>query len=158
MLSKNFNRLFFVIVLSLVLGVSGSYGQEHTYGFHADDRAFDGNDLISYFNSEVKKGKDDITFKYKEVTLYFASVENRDTFKSDPEKYFPAYNGWCAIALASGTLARPDYNNYKVQNGQLLFFEVRAFFNGRTAWEKDPDINKITADKKYDDIFRKEEK
>ena len=65
----------------------------------------------------------------------------------------PAYNGWCAIALTNGTLAKPDFSQFKVQDGKLLFFEVRAFFNGKTAWEKDPDINKIVADEKFIKIF-----
>ncbi|MEL7145622.1 MAG: YHS domain-containing (seleno)protein [Bacteroidota bacterium] len=131
--------------------------QQHTYGFHGDEKPFDGNDLISYFDGKVLPGKDNITYTYKEVTLYFANDENRERFKKDPEKYFPAYNGWCAIALASGTLARPNYSSYKVQDGKLLFFEVRAFFNGKTAWEKDPDINRIAADAKYSEIFKKDQ-
>lgn len=133
------------------------HAQEHTYGFHADEKPFDGNDLISYFDGKILPGKDNITHKYKDVTLYFANEKNRDRFKENPEKYFPAYNGWCAIALASGTLARPNYSSYKVQDGKLLFFEVRAFFNGKVAWEKDPDINRITADEKYTEIFEKKQ-
>lgn len=38
---------------------------------------------------------------------------------------------------------------YKIQDGKLHFFAVRAFFNGLTAWEKDPEGNKIKADSNY---------
>lgn len=145
--------MFFIAFMN----INSSYAQ-HNYAFHGDEKAFDGNDLISYFDGDLKKGKDDITYKYNEVVLYFASNDNKEKFKANPEKYFPAYNGWCATALASGTLAKPDYNNFKIQEGRLLFFEVRAFFNGRTAWEKDPDINKITADQKFGQIFKDNKK
>lgn len=155
-------RILLAGLLMAILLIAGNAvrlsAQEHTYGFHADEKAFDGNDLISYFDGKVVKGSEKITYTYKDVKLYFSSEENRERFKKEPEKYFPAYNGWCAIALAGGTLARPDYNNYKVQDGKLLFFEVRAFFNGRTAWEKDPDINRITADAKFNEIFKKDDK
>lgn len=156
MKSSVLNNFALVVVLGLFFATNLS-AQQHTYGFHGDEKPFDGNDLISYFDGKVLQGKDDITYKYKEVTLYFANDENRERFKKDPEKYFPAYNGWCAIALASGTLARPNYSSYKVQDGKLLFFEVRAFFNGKTAWEKDPDINRIAADAKYSEIFEKDQ-
>ena len=145
-----------MVLVTILSANTALLAQQHTYGFHADEKPFDGNDIISYFDGNVLKGKDNITYTYKEVKLYFANTENRDRFKADPEKYFPAYNGWCAIALASGTLVRPDYGNYKVEDGKLLFFEVRAFFNGRTAWEKDPDINRIAADAKYSKLFNKE--
>lgn len=146
-------KVFLLIGISFIVSFS-SFSQAHPS--HNGEKAFDGNDIISYFNGEVKKGSEKITYEYKNVLLYFASEESKETFKKNPEKYFPAYNGWCAIALASGTLAKPDYNNYKIQDGKLLFFEVRAFFNGRTAWEKDPQINKITADVKYDELFKKD--
>ena len=146
-------RIILLTGISLLISLS-SFGQAHPS--HNGEKAFDGNDIISYFNGKIKQGSEKITYKYQDVTLYFASEESRETFKKDPEKYFPAYNGWCAIALASGSLAKPDYTNYKIQDGKLLFFEVRAFFNGRTAWEKDPEINKITADAKYTELFKKD--
>ncbi len=157
MKNKFFFRIPLILLIIVLFSSVESYGQ-HNYAFGKEEKAFDGNDLISYFDGEVKKGKDNIGFKYNETTLLFSSEENRERFKADPEKYFPAYNGWCATAIASGSLARPDFNNYKIQDGRLLFFEVRAFFNGRTAWEKDPDINKITADQKFGQIFKEVEK
>lgn len=154
MKSNLLGRLFFITGTALLLSLT-SFGQAHPS--HNGEKAFDGNDIISYFNGEIKKGSDEYTYEYNDVKLYFASNESRELFKKAPEKYFPAYNGWCAIALAAGTLAKPDYNNYIIQDGKLLFFEVRAFFNGRTAWEKDPQINKITADAKYDELFKKDD-
>jgi len=39
---------------------------------------------------------------------------------------------------------------FKIQNGSLLFFEVKAFYNAKTHWEKDPEIS---ATKNYRDKF-----
>ncbi len=147
------NKTHILGILFLMILSFGTNAQDHKYSCGPDAKAFDGNDLVSYFQGDVKQGSDQYKYEYDGLNLYFASAQNLATFKSNPDKYLPAYNGWCAIALTGGTLARPDFNHYKVQDGKLLFFEVRAFFNGKTAWEKDPDINKVVADKKFDEIF-----
>lgn len=126
---------------------------QHKYSIAPGELAFYGNDLVSYYDNKVLKGKSDFEYNYDGLKLQFANQANLNKFKANPEKYLPEYGGWCAIALANGNLVQPDFNHYKVQNGELLFFEVRAFFNGKTAWERDPAINKIVADKKHDEIF-----
>jgi YHS domain-containing protein len=138
----------YITILAVTFALSG-FSQAL---FEPNEIAFDGNDLVSYFDGEVKKGNQNYSYKYEGFNLQFASRENLEKFKSDPEKYMPAYNGHCAVALVRGDLIKPDFNFYKIQDGELLFFEVRAFFNGRTAWDKDPDINKIVADKKFRDL------
>ncbi len=130
--------------------------QEHTadnqYACSADEVAFDGNDLVSYQTDQVLKGKEEHTYEYEGLKLRFATWSNMDKFIENPDKYLPAYGGWCAIAVANGTLTKPDFSHFQIQDNKLYFFEVRAFFNGQTAWNKDPDINKIVADKKYDEL------
>ena len=37
-----------------------------------------------------------------------------------------------------GRLACPDYTNFKIENGDLLLFELAGFTNGRTLWNSDP--------------------
>ncbi len=138
----------YLIILFFTLAFSG-YSQAL---FGPDEIAFDGNDLVSYFDGQVQKGSQNYAYQYDGFNLRFVSKENLSKFKADPEKYMPAYNGHCAVALVRGDLIKPDFNFYKIQDGELLFFEVRAFFNGRTAWDKDPDINKIVADKKFRDL------
>lgn len=130
-----------------------SYGQQAKFPGTNEEVSFDGNDLVSYYESDSPlKGSSKYTYQYEGLNLQFANQANLNKFKNDPDKYIPAYNGWCAIALTHGNWIRPDFNQYKVQDGQLLFFEVRAFFNGKTAWEKDPDINKLVADKKWQEL------
>jgi len=147
---KNFITILFFI------GTLHTVQSQQKYACSPDELAFYGNDLVSYYENEVLKGKKEFAYNYDELKLEFANQENLEKFKNNPKKYLPEYGGWCAIALANGSLVQPDFNHYKVQNGQLLFFEVRAFFNGKTAWDKDPDINKIVADKKHAQIFDKD--
>jgi len=140
----------------LILLAFQSQGQQK-YCFKADEIAFNGNDLIEYYSGKLIKGKSKHKLRYDGLNLLFSSTGNRRKFQRNPKRYMPAYNGYCAIALAQGTLSRPDYNNFKIQHGKLLFFGVRAFYNMRTDWEKDPDGNKLLADKNYKAYFRKQE-
>lgn len=128
---------------------------QQKYACSPEEIAFYGNDITSYYDNKVVVGKTEFGLKYEGLNLQFANAQNREKFKKEPEKYLPEYNGWCAIALTNGALVQPDFNHFKVQNGELLFFEVKAFFNGKTAWDKDPDINKIVADKKFNEMFKK---
>ncbi|MBV6645082.1 MAG: hypothetical protein KI790_06520 [Cyclobacteriaceae bacterium] len=147
-------KKLFIPAFTLLLAFSALSQDRPRYSCGDEAVAFDGNDLVSYYeNTSVQAGSESYKLEHDGLTLLFTTNANREKFKANPDKYLPAYGGWCAIALASGTLARPDFNHYKVQDGKLLFFEVKAFFNGKTAWEKDPDINKIVADKKYNEIF-----
>ena len=144
-----------IITLSIsIITLFGLSAQAPTkYSSGKEELSFDGNDLVSYFESNSpQKGLAQYTYQYDDLNLRFASQENLEKFKANPDKYIPEYNGWCAIALTHGNYIRPDFNQYKVQDGKLLFFEVRAFFNGKTAWEKDPEINKVVADKKWGEL------
>ncbi|MEL6558711.1 MAG: YHS domain-containing (seleno)protein [Bacteroidota bacterium] len=114
--------------------------------------AFDGYDITSYFDDKPVKGHRMINFEYQDLNLAFSSVENRQKFIDNPEKYLPAYGGWCATAVVNGTLIEPNFSLYKVQEGKLLFFEVKAFFNGQTQWEKDPDYHKLLADAQFSSL------
>lgn len=148
-----------VFILLIQLMVSAAYAQKgdpsNQYACSADEIAFDGNDLVSYQGSEVLKGKEEHSYEYQGLKLRFANWANMDKFIENPDKYMPAYGGWCAIAVAGGVLTKPDFSHYQIQDGKLYFFEVKAFFNGQTAWNKDPDIHKIVADKKYIDLTQK---
>lgn len=140
-----------VLLLTGFFGVIAQHGGHYASG--DEELAFDGNDLVSYFDSETPvKGSETYSYDYDGIHLLFSSQENLNKFKNDPDKYIPAYNGWCAIALTGGSFVKPDFNEYKIQDDKLLFFEVRAFFNGKTAWERDPDKHRILADKKYEEL------
>ncbi|MEL7145623.1 MAG: YHS domain-containing (seleno)protein [Bacteroidota bacterium] len=142
-----------IMLLLLVVASMSAAAQNSKYSSTGDEVAFDGNDLTAYFENKVVQGSEDYQLEYDGLTLRFATEENMWTFKSNPEKYIPAYNGWCATAVANGKLYKPDYSHYKLQDGKLLFFEVRAFFNGKTAWNKDPDKHKLLADEKFVDLL-----
>lgn len=104
-----------------------------------DGVAIDGYDLVSYHESAAPRlGKIAIFAEHLGLTYRFASPKNRLAFLADPGKYLPSYRGWCSTNLSMGRLACPDYTNYKLEDGKLLFFERVGFTNGLDIWNSDP--------------------
>jgi hypothetical protein len=53
------------------------------------------------------------------VTYLFANKKNRKMFEADPEKYLPAYGGYCAYGVAIGKKFAIDPEVWKIENGKL---------------------------------------
>ena len=147
-------NIILIAILLLITGTFNLEAQVKKYSTQDDEVSFDGNDLTEYQNKKVVKGKKEHILEYDGLTLLFASAENRNKFQSNPDKYLPAYKGWCATAVANGSLYKPDYSHFKIQDEKLLFFEVRAFFNGKTACDKYPVIHMIQSDEKFKSLAK----
>lgn len=88
--------------------------------FATDAGAIRGYDPVAYFTSgEPTKGSDSYTYEWKGATWYFASQENLDTFKAEPEKYAPQFGGFCAYAVGNGYTYEADPNAWKIVEGKL---------------------------------------
>ncbi len=137
---------FFSFIVFLSVSIASA---QIGYASEEEGVAFDGYDLITYHQKSPKKGDPKFALDYQNMHLLFTSAENKRKFLKTPDKYLPAYGGWCATAMVYGRNVRPDFTKYKIQNDKLLFFEVKAFFNGQTQWEKDPDYNETLADSEF---------
>ena len=56
---------------------------------------------------------------YNGVMYTFASKKNKKMFEENPEKYLPAYGGYCAYGVAVGKKFVADPNIWKIVNGKL---------------------------------------
>lgn len=139
-------QLFFLLLVTTF--IHSSFSQEK-FVTESDPIAFEGYDLTTYFDGTPQKGKSEHTLQYENMSLQFTTAENKKRFLEDPEAFMPAYGGWCATAMIYGNAVRPDFSRYKIQNGKILFFEVKAFFNGLTQWEKDPSYNEVMAEAQF---------
>jgi len=85
--------------------------------------ALEGYDPVSYFDGNPQEGSDKIKVEYKSVTYLFATAANAARFKQTPDKFEPAYGGWCAYAMGeSGEKVKIDPETYKILNGKLYLF------------------------------------
>ncbi|MDJ0977484.1 MAG: YHS domain-containing (seleno)protein [Erythrobacter sp.] len=102
-----------------------------------DTLAVSGYDVVSYFTDEgvPVEGAEEFTVRYQGYDYRFASAENADTFIADPDKYAPAYGGYCAWAIgANDALAPGDPNVYEIVDG-TLYLNFNEDVQDR--WERD---------------------
>lgn len=119
--------------------------------------AVDGYDLITYREPGGPiAGSPDYPAVYAGSTYYFSSAANLATFQADPQRYVPAYHGFCAVTLALGRVVCPDSTNFVVQDDRLFLFEVTGFTNGRTLWNTDPNNFRSKADTNFGSLIIQE--
>lgn len=105
--------------------------------------ALGGFDPVSYFpegGGQAAKGFIKRDYKHAGVTYRFASDANRERFRDDPEKYLPAYNGWCAWAMAElNAKVDVEPTAYEIYGGKLYVFYDHADLNTRALWLQNPE-------------------
>ncbi|GAB4496576.1 MAG: YHS domain-containing (seleno)protein [Saprospiraceae bacterium] len=126
------NTLLFALSLFLA---SGIFAQTETKSVYATKvGAIKGYDPVAYFTqNKPVKGAADITFEWNGATWHFASAENRDLFKGNPEKYVPQYGGWCAYGWAQGYPAKTEPEAWSIVDGKLY---LNYSLDVRSDWDK----------------------
>jgi len=80
-----------------------------------------GYDTVSYFNTgEPVKGSTKYTSEHMGATWRFSTAENLALFEETPERYAPAYGGYCAWAVSQGYLAKGDPQHWAIRDGRLF--------------------------------------
>jgi len=97
--------------------------------------AIKGYDLVAYFDGQAQYGDPAISCEHDGATFYFVSEENKVKFESHPEKYIPAYGGWCAYAMSEGNQFDVDPRSFKIVDGQLMLFYKGIGGDTKSIWE-----------------------
>ncbi len=110
--------------------------------------AIQGYDPVAYFTqNKALKGQPAITHTHAGVTYRFANEAHRKLFIATPEKYEPAYGGWCAYAMgANGEKVEIDPETFEIKNGHLYLFYHTFFTNTLASWQKDRENLRTKAD------------
>lgn len=117
--------------------------------------ALEGYDPVSYFSNKPEEGMDEIKYSHKGVTYLFASQQNLAKFKASPEKYEPAYGGWCAYAMGeTGEKVKIDTETFKIVDGKLYLFYNFWGNNTLTDWNKSEGPLKAKADQHWKKIVQ----
>ena len=115
--------------------------------------AIEGYDPVSYFNGEPKEGKTEIKSTHKGVVYQFATQANLNKFKAVPDKYEPAYGGWCAYAMGeAGEKVKVDPETFKILEGKLYLFYNFWGNNTLTGWNKEEKKLKDSGDRNWKKI------
>lgn len=102
-----------------------------------------GYDVVAFFTDGKPTFGSDAHALAHGGTYRFASQANFDAFKADPDKYLPAYGGFCAYGTALGKKFDGDPRYWKIAGGRLYFN-----LNGdiQAEWSKDIAGNIAKAD------------
>ena len=159
--NRNLRHLMKIIVPFLILAVTiqSAYGQSDEFRkqhFNTKKNvALEGYDPVSYFDGVPLEGDPDIKFVYKNVTYQFASPANLSKFKLTPDKYEPAYGGWCAYAMGeTGEKVKIDPETFKILDGKVYLFYNFWGNNTLEDWKKNEKKLKDAADHNWKNIVR----
>ena len=112
--------------------------------------AIDGYDPVAYFtDGKPVEGTSDITADWQDATWRFASTDHRALFVTNPEKYAPAYGGYCAWAVSQGYTAGIDPNAWRIVDGTLYLNYNKSV---QQQWAEDVPGNIQKADGNWPEI------
>lgn len=108
----------------------------NTLGGPVDNVAIRGYDPVAYFrHGGPRQGKPEFAAQHDGATWWFASAEDKALFEADPEKYMPAFGGFCAYGTSRGYLVKIEPEAWSIVDGRLyLNYDLGV----RDTWQKDP--------------------
>ena len=117
-------------------GAQAFFGSDDKTAYFAEDGvAIRGYDPVAYFDQgEAAEGSAEHSLEWQGVTWQFASADHRRAFEQNPEKYAPAYGGFCAYAVAKDQLASIDPEAWKIVDGTLYLNYSKSI---QEKWEQD---------------------
>lgn len=135
-----------IMMLGLTVWAGSSPGSDadatsraylHSYNLPSSGIALEGYCPVAYFavNKPVR-GKPEYPSTYNDVTYHFVSADAKDAFDRDPEKYIPAFGGWCAFGMSVEDKFPVDPRNFKIVDGRLLVFLKNRNIDARDLWSK----------------------
>lgn len=92
--------------------------------------AIEGFDTVAYHKDEKATiGSHTHQTEYQGILYRFASEQNKEAFERDPQRYLPAYGGYCAYAMSNGDIVGINPRNWTVIDGQL-YLNANIFAQG----------------------------
>src|SRR5271156_604292 len=127
---KKLSLLFLMLALALP-----AFAQTNKTIVNLDKRgmAVQGYDPVAFFTDQKPvKGTADLQSTYHGAIYLFATAEHKALFDASPEKYEPAFGGYCAYGVSKDHLAPVEIDAFQIVDGRLLLqhsLGVRDAFN-----------------------------
>ena len=144
-----------ILIVGAFDAVSQSDLQSRQHFNVKQNLAIHGYDPVSYFDGKPLEGNPEIKFVYKNITYQFASIANLAKFKQNPDKYEPAYGGWCAYAMGeTGEKVKIDPETFTILDGRVYLFYNFWGNNTLKDWKQNEQKLKAAADHNWKNIVR----
>jgi YHS domain-containing protein len=115
--------------------------------------ALQGFDPVAFFNvNKPIKGKSEFKSTHNGATYYFASPENKALFDKEPEKFEPAFGGFCAYGVSRNKLVEIDPEAFQIVDGHLLLQYSKSVQNN---FNKDTQGNLTKANANWPGLVEK---
>ena len=137
-----------MLIVGAVVSTS-AFAQDYTHS----TPGVSGYDPVAYFTEgKPLKGNGYHVSDFQGVTYAFASEDHKKLFDANPEKYLPAYGGYCAYGVAVGKKFVVDPEVWKIVQGKLYLNLDRKI---QRTWEKDIPGNIKKAEANWAEIIDK---
>jgi len=109
-----------------------------------------GYDPVAFHSIGVAvRGNPSILSEYGGFKYLFSTEENKNLFEKDPEKYLPAYGGFCAFGVSLGVLFPIEIDTWEIINGRLVLQFSQEF---KKVFEENTEGNIKKADENWQKI------
>ena len=154
-MSSWFKLLFASLILCVgmaVLPQSAHAKSDQIYTSWRNNIAVGGYDVVSFHQGNPVQGNPKLSTNWKGANWMFATQDNLDAFMAAPEKYAPAYGGYCAWAVAKNKLAKGSPKYWTIKDG-VLYLNFNKKIKNR--WLKDVDGFITKGDKNWPTLLDK---
>ena len=139
-------RLHLGLTLALLCQVAAAHA-EGAINTNATAYAIAGYDPVAYFtDAKPVAGKPEHAATAHGAQWLFASAERRALFLKNPERYLPAYDGYCAYGVSRGYLVKIDPRAFTIRDNRLY---LNYSLDIRSQWLMDVAERIRTADRLF---------
>lgn len=101
----------------------------------SNDVILAGYDAVAYFTEDkAVEGDARYTAQHDGAIYRFSSEKNRDLFQENPEKYAPAYGGYCAFGTTFEKKLAVNGKAFKIVDGRLYVNKSLSVYE---TWSED---------------------
>ena len=136
--------------LMALVAIFGLAGTAMAADYTNSTPAVQGYDVVSYQTGKRPiRGNGHFVAVYDGATYQFSSADNQKVFENNPEKYIPAYGGYCAFGASVGKKFIGDPEVWRVVDGKLY---LNLDTSIQSEWLKDVPGRIKTADAQWGEI------
>ena len=136
--------------LMALVAIFGLAGTAMAADYTNSTPAVQGYDVVSYQTGKRPiRGNGHFVAVYDGATYQFSSADNQKVFENNPEKYIPAYGGYCAFGASVGKKFIGDPEVWRVVDGKL---DLKLDTSIQSEWLKDVPGRIKAADAQWGEI------
>lgn len=145
---KAFTVMFTTIVISL-FSLPATAG-DTVFTSEEGNVAVQGYDVVAYFTeNEPMQGTSEHTMEWRGAEWRFATADHLEKFRKNPERYAPAYGGYCAYGAAKGKVLASSPHFWNIKDGRL-YLNLNEKVHG--LWKEDPEKHIQAGDRNWPDL------